>query len=69
MNPDAPRPLVDAVGLMGNFFESALMLALGLSTVIVFIYLWRQGSLGYDEDAAQEMVQRDDTQIQQEKRP
>lgn len=64
MSHDNARPLIDAIGFMGNFFESALIMALGMSTIVVFIYLWRRGILGYDEEAAQDMVQRDETHIQ-----
>lgn len=60
MNSEGARPLVDAVGLFGNLFEYACVIALGSSTILIFLYLWRRGSLGYDEEAAQEMVNQDE---------
>lgn len=64
MSHDTTRPLIDSIGFIGNIFESALVIALVLSTIVVFIYLWKRGSLGYDEEAAQEMVNRDETYMQ-----
>lgn len=58
------HPLIDSIGLMGNIFETALVLALGFSTILVFIYLWKSKRLDLDEEAAQDMVKRDDRHIE-----
>lgn len=64
MNTEDMRPLVDGIGLMGNLFESALVIALVFSTILVFFYLWRKGLLGYDEEAAKEMMKHDETHLE-----
>lgn len=59
------QPFIDSVGLIGNIFETALVLALGFSTILVFIYLWKTKRLDLDEEAAQDMVKRDDRHIEE----
>ena len=50
MKNEATGQLVDAIGFFGNLFEYACVIALGSSTLLVFLYLWRRGRLGYDEE-------------------
>lgn len=64
MSTEDIRPLVDGIGLMGNLFESALVIALGSSTILVFLYLWKKGLLAYDEEAAKEMMKHDETHLE-----
>lgn len=52
--------VLDGVGFLGNLFEHAMIAALGGSALIVFVYLWCKGRLDMDQDAAKDMLGRDD---------
>lgn len=47
----------DGIGIIGNIFHYALLLALVGSTFLIFIYLWRKGKLDMDEEAKYRMME------------
>ncbi len=51
---------LDGFGIQGLFFCAGYILALSVSTALVFYYFWRKGRLGFDEDAKFQMMKEDE---------
>lgn len=52
-----PSRFLDGVGFFGNLFEYSMVVALGGSALLVFIYLWRKGRLDMDQEPAIAMME------------
>lgn len=55
-----PAALMDTVGFFGNLFEHVMVVALGGSAILVFLYLWRKGRLDMDQEPAVIMMEADE---------
>lgn len=51
---------LDAVGIVGEIFQFSFMMALGASTILVFLYLWRKKRLDMDESPKKKMLEVDE---------
>ncbi|MBA2368441.1 MAG: hypothetical protein H0V82_05385 [Candidatus Protochlamydia sp.] len=50
----------DGFGIYGNLLHYAMVIILVGSAIMVFIYLWKKGRLGMDEEAKYQMMQDDE---------
>lgn len=46
----------DGAGIIGSLWHYSMLIALVGSTFLVFVYLWRKGSLDMDEEAKFQMM-------------
>ena len=49
--------MMDGFGIQGLFFCSSSIVALSAGAALAFIYFWRKGNLGMDEDAKYQMME------------
>ena len=49
--------VIDGIGVYGNFFHYALVIALVSSAFLIFLYLWRKKRLDMDEEPKFQMMQ------------
>jgi hypothetical protein len=50
--------MMDPSGVVGSVLSYAMTVAFAGSAFFVFLYLWKKGSLGIDEDASLEMMKQ-----------
>lgn len=60
--------IIDGIGVYGNFFHYAIVIALVGSAFMIFLYLWKKKRLDMDESPKFQMMQ-DDTQQGEERCP
>lgn len=51
---------VDGWGLTGLIMDYSMIVAFSGSTVLLFFYFWKKGSLNFEEDAKFEMLKEED---------
>jgi hypothetical protein len=52
--------VIDGIGVYGNFFHYALVIAIVGSAFLIFCYLWKMNRLDMDEEAKFQMMQDDE---------
>jgi hypothetical protein len=52
--------VIDAMGIYGNFFHYALIIALVGSAFMIFCYLWKKNRLDMDEEPKFQMMQEEE---------
>lgn len=51
--------MMDGIGIYGIIEVFSLLFALMGATLLVLIYFWCKGRLGFDEEAAQQMMKEE----------
>ncbi len=50
--------MMDPSGMVGSVLSYGMTIAFAGSAFLIFIYLWKRGSLGIDEEASLEMMKQ-----------
>lgn len=50
----------DGIGIYGSILTYSFLIALFLSTILIFIYLWNKGLVDLSEEAKYEMLKKED---------
>lgn len=56
---------LDGIGIYGTTFFFSITIAFFFSAVLIFFYLWRKGSLDFDEEPARLMCEVENSNKEQ----